>query len=109
MDEASLQHLVSQMRGPRGQPVLPPALSPPPEEADILEIGKLLKQERERLGLRHADVQARSKIDASIISRVENDPEANPTISTLRRYARAFNKTIVCRLVDLATTQEPAT
>jgi transcriptional regulator with XRE-family HTH domain len=85
---------------------------PPTAEADIADIGKLLKQERERLGLRHADVQTRSEIDTSFISRVENDPESNPTISTLRRYAQALNKTIVCRLVNPPTTpaaQEHAT
>ena len=51
-----------------------------------------LKQERERLGLRIADVQGRSEIDPSLISRMENDPETNPTVTTLRRYAQAFER-----------------
>src|SRR4051812_12595426 len=82
MDE-SVKSLLSQLRGGRGQPVVPLPPPPPAAEADIAEIGKLLKQERERLGLRHADVQTRSEIDTSFISRVENDPESNPTTSTL--------------------------
>jgi hypothetical protein len=40
---------------------------------------------------------------------MENDREANPTISTLRRYALALNKTIVCKLVDLPRPQVPPT
>ncbi len=109
MTNPDLETLITQMKGSRSQP--PPVPTPPPlpEEADIAEIGQLLKQERERLGLRVADVHGRSEIDPSLISRLENDPETNPTVSTLRRFAQALNKTIVCRLVDLPPSQESST
>jgi transcriptional regulator with XRE-family HTH domain len=47
-----------------------------------------------------ADVEARSGLKPSAISRLENDPQANPTLLTLQRYAAALNMT-------LATTVEP--
>ena len=49
-----------------------------------------LKSHREQLGLSLADVQARSGLMPSAISRLENDPNANPTILTLQRYATAL-------------------
>jgi len=59
-----------------------------------------LKAERERLGLSLADVESRSGLKPSAISRLENDPQANPTLLTLQRYAAALKMT-------LATTVEP--
>ncbi|MDA1056109.1 MAG: helix-turn-helix transcriptional regulator [Planctomycetota bacterium] len=53
-----------------------------------------LKAERERLGLSLADVEARSGLKPSAISRLENDPQANPTLLTLQRYAAALNMTL---------------
>jgi len=35
-----------------------------------------------------------------VLSRLENDPLANPTIDTLCRYAEAVGKAIVITLVD---------
>ncbi len=53
-----------------------------------------LKSERERLGLSLADVEARSGLKPSALSRLENDPDANPTILTLQRYAAALGLTL---------------
>jgi ribosome-binding protein aMBF1 (putative translation factor) len=53
-----------------------------------------LKAERERLGLSLADVEARSGLKPSAISRLENDVQANPTLLTLQRYAAALNMTL---------------
>lgn len=53
-----------------------------------------LKSERERLGLSLADVEARSGLKRSSLSRLENDPNANPTLFTLQRYAAALNMTL---------------
>ena len=48
-----------------------------------------LKAEREKLGLSLADVERRCGLNPSALSRLENDPEANPTLITLQRYALA--------------------
>lgn len=53
-----------------------------------------LKAERERLGLSLSDVEARSGLKPSAISRLENDPQVNPTLLTLQRYAAALNMTL---------------
>ncbi len=53
-----------------------------------------LKAERQRLGLSLADVEARCGLKRSALSRLENDPNANPTLLTLQRYASALNMTL---------------
>ena len=61
-----------------------------------------LKTTREALGLSLADIKAATGIEKSNVSRLENDPLANPTIDTLCRYAEAVGKVIVITLVDIA-------
>jgi DNA-binding Xre family transcriptional regulator len=63
-----------------------------------------LKSTREELGLSLADIKASTGIEKSNLSRLENDPLANPTIDTLCRYAEAVGKTIVITLVDTVDT-----
>ena len=53
-----------------------------------------LKAERQRLGLSLADVEARSGLKRSALSRLENDSNANPTMLTLQRYATALGLTV---------------
>ena len=50
----------------------------------------LLKAERIRQGLSLTDVNQRSGIEKSTLSRLENEEDANPTIATLSRYASAI-------------------
>lgn len=57
-----------------------------------------LRAERERLGLSLADVEARSGLKRSALSRLENDPAANPTLLTLQRYASAMGMRVVAGL-----------
>jgi len=54
----------------------------------------LLKAERLRQGLSLAEVNQRSGIEKSTLSRVENQEDANPTIGTLTRYASAIGVTL---------------
>jgi DNA-binding Xre family transcriptional regulator len=61
-----------------------------------------LKTTREALGLSLADIKAATGIEKSNLSRLENDPMANPTIDTLCRYADAVGKEIVITLVDIS-------
>jgi hypothetical protein len=59
-----------------------------------------LKAAREALGLTLADIKARTGIEKSNLSRLENDPNPNPTIDTLCRYADAVGKEIAITLVE---------
>ena len=61
-----------------------------------------LKTTRETLGLSLADIKASTGIEKSNLSRLENDPLANPTIDTLCRYAEAVGKEMVITLVDIS-------
>lgn len=53
-----------------------------------------LKAERQRLGLSLADVEARCGLKRNALSRLENDPHANPTLLTLQRCAAALGKMV---------------
>ena len=46
------------------------------------------------------DIKAHTGIEKSNLSRLENDPNPNPTIDTLYRYADAVGKEIMIALVD---------
>jgi transcriptional regulator with XRE-family HTH domain len=61
-----------------------------------------LKSTREALGLSLADIKSSTEIEKSNLSRLENDPLANPTIDTLCRYAEAVGKEMVITLVDIS-------
>jgi ribosome-binding protein aMBF1 (putative translation factor) len=68
--------------------------------ATLEDAMKLLKAERERLGLSLADVADRTGIERPNLSRLENGPEANPTVATLSRYAEALGKRLLIVLTD---------
>jgi len=62
-------------------------------KVELQALGSVVKQLRQaRLdrGLSLADVAARSGMDRSQLSRLENDPHPNPTLSTLSRLASAI-------------------
>jgi transcriptional regulator with XRE-family HTH domain len=56
---------------------------------------RLLKAERQALGLSLSDLEEKSGIGRSALSRLENDKEPNPTVVTLTRYAAALGKHLV--------------
>ncbi len=58
-----------------------------------------LKAERERQGVSLAEMERRTGITKSALSRLENDPNPNPTVATLDRIAHALQKAIVIDLV----------
>ena len=66
----------------------------------LREALQLLKAERLRLGLSLAEVGRRSGIGKSNLSRLENDPDPNPTVDTLLRYAEALGRDIRISLAD---------
>jgi hypothetical protein len=73
----------------------------PPAEVERLR-GFLadLRRVREAGGLSLADVAARTGIDKAALSRLENGQQANPTVGTLARYARALGKRVRLSLED---------
>ena len=60
----------------------------------------LLKAERMKKGTSLAEMKVRTGIERSTLSRLENQEDANPTISTLTRYAEAVGKKLLVVLVD---------
>lgn len=61
----------------------------------------MLKQQREARGMSLGDVADRSGIDKSRLSKLENEPQANPTLTTLTRIAEAIGVRLSIR-VDAA-------
>jgi DNA-binding XRE family transcriptional regulator len=61
-----------------------------------------LRAERERMGLKLADVAERIGIDREALHRLEIGLDKNPTVSALERYAAALGKRITMAVEDLA-------
>jgi DNA-binding phage protein len=70
--------------------------------ARLRDVMRLLHSERTRRGLSLADIQARTGIARSALSRLETDPGANPTLTTVTRYAEALGKDLQIMLADKA-------
>jgi hypothetical protein len=70
--------------------------------AQLRQVMQLLHAERLRQGLSLADVQAHTGIARSALSRLETDPDANPTLATITRYAAALGKDLQILLADKA-------
>jgi DNA-binding XRE family transcriptional regulator len=68
--------------------------------ARLRDIMHLLRDERTRQGLSLADMQARTGIARSALSRLENEPDANPTLATVTRCAEALGKDLRIQLAD---------
>jgi len=64
------------------------------------EVLKLLKSERESQGLSLGEIEQRTGIAKSNLSRLENQEHVNPTIATLSNYADALGKRLVIALAD---------
>jgi DNA-binding phage protein len=58
-----------------------------------------LKREREARGLTLTEVAERSGIDKSNLSKLENDPQPNPTLDTLSRIAQAIGVRLAISVV----------
>ncbi len=59
-----------------------------------------LRAAREAKGLSLADINERTGIDRSAISKLENVTTENPTIDTLLRYAEVVGKRLQIQVVD---------
>jgi DNA-binding phage protein len=55
----------------------------------------MLKAGRQAQGRSLSDLEERTGIGRAALSRLENTPDANPTVATLARYAEALGKELV--------------
>ena len=70
------------------------------EGTPLRQVLAALRAERERQGLSLADINERTGIDRAALSRLENNEDANPTLTTLERYAAAVGKQMVVLLYE---------
>jgi transcriptional regulator with XRE-family HTH domain len=63
----------------------------------LREAFQLLKADRQAQGLSLTDLEKRTGIGRGALSRLENDAEANPTVTTLLRYSEALGRKLVVR------------
>lgn len=78
--------------------------------ADYIELVQTvaaLRRAREEAGLSLADIAERTGMDRGAVSKLETGVHANPTMTTLQRYAAALGKQLVVKLIDL-TPSAPA-
>ncbi len=68
-----------------------------------VEMIQLLKAAREKAGVSLSDMETRTGILKSALSRLENARAPNPTLSYLQRYAQAIGYRIVLSLQDEKT------
>ena len=68
---------------------------PPVVDRELIEALANLRRVRQQQGLSLTDVAERTGIDRGTISKLETGKIANPTIGTLRTYARALGRKIV--------------
>ena len=72
--------------------------------ADYIELVQTvaaLRRAREEAGLSLADTAERTGMDRGAVSKLETGVHANPTMTTLQRYAAALGKQLVVKLIDL--------
>jgi DNA-binding XRE family transcriptional regulator len=65
---------------------------PPVGDPELIEALTGLRRERERQGLSLTDMAERTGIDRATISKLETGKIANPTLGTLRMYAKALGR-----------------
>ncbi len=71
---------------------------PPLGDSELVETLAGLRREREQQGLSLTDMAQRTGIDRATISKLETGKLANPTIGTLRTYARALGRRLAWTL-----------
>ena len=74
---------------------------PPAVDRELIEALAALRSERERQGLSLTDMAERTGIDRATISKLETGKIPNPTISTLRTYAKALGRKLAWTLQEV--------
>ena len=72
------------------------------EQRELAAVFAELKQVRQALGLSLTDIQERTGIDRSALSKLENGQRANFTLDTVRKYAQAIGKRVLVTVADAA-------
>jgi DNA-binding XRE family transcriptional regulator len=75
---------------------------PPVGDPELIEALTGQRRERERQGLSLTDMAERTGIDRATISKLETGKIANPTVGTLRTYAKALGRRLAWTLEVLA-------
>lgn len=65
------------------------------------ELGATLRSVREHAGLSLADMEERTGMSKSALSRLETGERGNPTWATIERYATALGKKVRLQLMDV--------
>lgn len=60
----------------------------------------MLQVERSKQGLSVSDTAQRMGLEASELQRLEEDPNAHPTMETVQRLAHALGKQLRVELID---------
>jgi ribosome-binding protein aMBF1 (putative translation factor) len=71
---------------------------PPAHDLELLKALAELRRERERQGLSLTDIATRTGIDRATISKLETGKIPNPTVGTLRTYAKALGRKLAWTL-----------
>ena len=61
-----------------------------------------LRETREALGVSLAEMEQRTGIRKSVLSRLENSKNPNPTLATMQRYSEALGKRVAVSIEDAA-------
>jgi len=77
---------------------------PPLVDRDLIEALAALRRERQRQRLSLTDMAARTGIDRATISKLETGKIPNPTIDTLRTYAKALGRKLGWTLREVEPT-----
>ena len=62
----------------------------------------LLRETRKALGVSLAELEQRTGIRKSVLSRLENSKAPNPTLATMQRYSEALGKRVTFSIEDAA-------
>ena len=70
----------------------------PAERGRVAELVGRLKEARVAAGVSLSDIEKRTSIRNSALSRLENAKAPNPTLATLHRYAAAIGQRLDCSI-----------
>ena len=76
---------------------------PPLRDSELIEALAALRREREQQGLSLTDIAERTGIDRATVSKLETGKIVNPTVGTLRKYARALGRKLRWTLEAVAS------
>ncbi len=74
---------------------------PPTVDRELIDVLTSLRRERELLGLSLTDMAERTGIDRATISKLETGRISNPTLGTMRTYAKALGRKLAWSLSEL--------